>query len=95
MLSEDKISHLSHVLLKGLMERNLISVTEEEGKVRAEIKRTVISELKVGEEMDSAVRKKIQSFTKKVVEGSPEWDILYRKFFREEEIKRGRIPDKH
>jgi hypothetical protein len=92
MLSEDKISHLSHVLLKGLMGKGIISITGEEGKVRAEIKRTIVSELKIGEEMDFAVRKKIQSFSKKVVEGSPEWDILYKKFFREEEVKRGRLP---
>ncbi len=92
MLSEDKITHLSHVLLKGLLDKGVISLSGEEGKVRAEIKRTVISELKIGEEMDAAVRKKIQSFSKKVIEGSPEWDILYKKFFREEEVKRGRLP---
>jgi hypothetical protein len=92
MLSEDKISHISHVLLKGLLERDLVSAAEEEGKIRAEIKRSIVSELKIGEDMDAAVRKKIQSFSKKVVEGSPEWEILYRKFFREEEIKRGRLP---
>jgi hypothetical protein len=92
MLSEDKVSHISHVLLKGLLERDLVSIAEEEGKIRAEIKRTIVSEMKIGEDMDNAVRKKIQSYAKKVVEGSPEWDILYRKFFREEEIRRGRIP---
>ena len=91
MLSDDKISHLSHVLLKELLARNLVSATEEEGKIRAEIKRNIVSELKIGEEMDSAVRKKIQSFSKKVVEGSSEWDILYKKFFREEEVKRGGV----
>jgi hypothetical protein len=80
------------VLLKGLLDKGVISLSGEEGKVRAEIKRTVISELKIGEEMDAAVRKKIQSFSKKVIEGSPEWDILYKKFFREEEVKRGRLP---
>lgn len=90
MLSDDKISHLSHMLLKGLLERKAVALIEEESKVRTEIKRTVVSELKVGEEIDSAVRKKLQSFSKKIPEGSPEWEILYRKFFREEEIKRGR-----
>jgi len=90
MLSEDKISHLSHVLLKGLIEKNLIEVAEEESKIRAEIKRTIISELKIGEEIDSAVRKKLLSFSKKIAEGSPEWEVLYKKFFREEEVKRGR-----
>jgi hypothetical protein len=91
MLSNDKILHLSHVLLKGLKDRNIIEVIEEEGKIRAEIKRTVISELKIGEEIDSTVRKKLQSFSRKIVEGSPEWEIMYKKYFKEEEIKRGRV----
>ncbi|MBM4128502.1 MAG: DUF507 family protein [Nitrospira sp.] len=90
MLSEEKITHLSHVLLKGLIEKDLIEVLEEEGKIRAEIKRTIIAELKVGEDIDMTVRKKLQSFSKKLVEGSPEWEVLYKKFFREEEVRRGR-----
>jgi hypothetical protein len=90
MLSDDKISHLSHVLLKGLLERKSIALIEEDSKVRTEIKRTLVSELKVGEDIDSAVRRKLQSFSKKMAEGSPEWEILYKKFFREEETKRGR-----
>jgi hypothetical protein len=38
MLTEDKISHLSHVLLKGLLEKDLIEAIEDEGKIRAEIR---------------------------------------------------------
>jgi hypothetical protein len=90
MLTEDKISHLSHVLLKGLLEKDLVEAIEDEGKIRAEIKRTIIAELKIGEEIDTVVRKKLLSFSKKIAEGSPEWDVLYKKYFREEEIKRGR-----
>jgi len=90
MLSEDKISHLSHVLLKGLIAEDLVTLIEEEGSIRREIKRTIVSELKVGEEIDTVVRKKLQSFSKKVIEGTPEWEVMYKKFFREEEIKRGR-----
>ncbi len=90
MLSEDKISHLSHVLLKNLIERNLVDRVEDEGAVRREIKRAIVGELKVGEEIDQIVRRKLQSFSKKLIEGSPEWEVLYRKFFKEEEIKRGR-----
>lgn len=90
MLSEDKISHLSHVLLKGLMQQGLVELVEDEGTIRREIKRTIVSELKIGEEIDQIVRKKLQSFSKKLIEGSPEWEVLYKKFFREEEIKKGR-----
>ncbi|MEW6068560.1 MAG: DUF507 family protein [Nitrospirota bacterium] len=91
MLSDEKILHLSHMLFRGLIERRLIEPLEEEGRIRSEIKRTVIAELKIGEDIDSIVKKKLQSFSRKIVEGSPEWEILYKKFFKEEEIKRGRI----
>ena len=90
MLSEDKISHLSHVLLKDLIKQELVKTVEDEGAIRREIKRTILSELKIGEEIDQVVRKKLQSFTKKLIEGSPEWEVLYKKFFREEEMKKGR-----
>jgi hypothetical protein len=90
MLSEDKISHLSHVLLKGLLQQGLVELVEDESAIRREIKRTIVSELKIGEEIDQIVRKKLQSFSKKLIEGTPEWEVLYKKFFREEEIKKGR-----
>lgn len=91
MLSDDKILHLSHMLLKGLIDRELITPVAEESRIRAEIKRSIITELKIGEEIDSTVRKRLQSFSKKLYEGSPEWEILYKKYFKEEEVKRGRI----
>ncbi|MEC4676236.1 MAG: DUF507 family protein [Nitrospirota bacterium] len=92
MLSDDKISHLSHVLLGNLIEKDLVELIEDKSVIRRGIKRAIIAELNIGEEIDQIVRRKLQSFSKKLVEGSPEWEVLYRKFFREEEIKRGRAP---
>ena len=89
MLSDEKISHLSHVLLKGLMDRGLVELKDEEGKVRREIKRSTVSFLKVSEDIDSSVKKKLQSFSRKIIEGSPEWEVLYKKFYREEAAKKG------
>lgn len=90
MLSDDKISHLTHVLLKGLIKRNLITPTEEESRIRTEMKRAIVADLKIGEEIDAVVRKKLLSFSRKIVEGSPEWEIMYKKLYKEEEIKKGR-----
>jgi len=89
-LSDDKISHLTHVLLKGLLDMDLIALNEEEPDVRKAIKRAIVAELKIGEEMDDAARRKIESMSRPIAEGSPEWEVLYKKFFREEEIRRGR-----
>ena len=91
MLSDEKILHMSHIIFRGLVERKLINPVVEDSKVRAEIKRSIIAELKIGEEIDSTIRKRLQSFSKKILEGSPEWEIMYKKYFKEEELKRGRI----
>lgn len=90
MLSDDKITQMTHMVLKGLMDRGLITLKNDDGLIRREIKRTIINELKIGEDIDIAVRRKLQSFSKKLIEGSPEWDVLYKKFFEEEEVRRGR-----
>lgn len=89
MLTDEKISHLSHILLKRLIDNELIDIRDEEGKIRREIKRSIASFLKVSEDIDMSVRKKLQSFSRKIVEGSPEWEVLYKKFYREEAAKRG------
>ncbi|MBI4824003.1 MAG: DUF507 family protein [Nitrospirae bacterium] len=90
MLKAEKVTHLSHVLLKGLLDKNLITLKDEEGNVRRAIKHVIASELKIGEDMDKLVRRKLESFSRKLPEGSPEWEVLYKKFMREEEIKKGR-----
>ncbi|MBN2655087.1 MAG: DUF507 family protein [Nitrospirae bacterium] len=90
MLSDDKISHMTHVLLKELMDKDIIDIIEEESEVRREIKRTLVSELKVGEEIDAVVRKKLESYSRQLVENSPEWEVLYERFFNEEEVRRGK-----
>jgi hypothetical protein len=89
MLSEEKISHLSHVLLKGLLEKGAITIRGDEGDLRREIKNSIHAFLRINEDIDSVVRKKLQSFSRRIIEGSPEWEVLYRKYHREETTKRG------
>ncbi|MDA8325544.1 MAG: DUF507 family protein [Nitrospiraceae bacterium] len=90
MLSDEKVTHLSHLLMRGLLAKKLVALRGDEAAARKVIKRVVAAEMKAGEQLDAAVRKKIESYARKIVEGSPEWEILYRKFYQEEETKRGR-----
>lgn len=89
-LSDDKISHMTHIVLKGLIDREAIYPLADEGNIRREIKRVIVSELKLAEAIDEAVRRKLQSYSKKIYEGSSEWEVLYQKFFAEEVAKKGR-----
>ncbi len=89
-LSDDKISHLTHVILKGLLDRQVVAPREDEGQIRRDIRRIVVRELKIADGIDEVVRKKLQSYAKKIYEGSSEWEVLYNKFFDEEASKKGR-----
>jgi len=89
-LSDEKISHLTHVVLKGLISKNALTPLVEEGLIRREMRRVITRELKIAEEVDDLVRKKLGSYSKKIFEGTAEWDVLYQKFFKEEMSKRGR-----
>lgn len=80
---------MSHVLLKSLLDRDIIDITDEEGVVRKAIKKAITEQMKIGSDMDMYVRRKIESLSKHVPEGSPEWDVLYSKYSKEEENKRG------
>ena len=87
MLSEDKVSHLSHVILQAVKKSSLVEVKSEEGRVLIDIKRVLASELAQEEEVDRKVRARLGSYSRGIVEGSPEWDVLYRKTFEEETRK--------
>lgn len=87
-LSEEKISHLSHMILQALEKDPSVERKTEKDLILRQIKRTLHSELKLDAQVDELVRQKLSSYSRKIVEGSPEWDILYQKTFNEEMKKR-------
>ncbi len=90
-LSEDRIYHLSHLIQDMLIRNRNINILETEERILRETKRTIADELKFEDEADEAVRRTIQSLSRKVPEGSREWDVLYRKYFEEEMNRRRKI----
>jgi hypothetical protein len=74
-----------------LIRNRNIEILETEERVLRETKRTITDELKFEDEADEAVRRTIQSLSRKVPEGSREWDVLYRKYTEEEMNRRRKI----
>jgi len=90
-LTEDRISHVSHLVLDMLMQDRNVDAIQPEERILREIKRTISDELKFEDEADAAARRTIQSLSRRVPEGSREWDVLYRKYFEEELNRRRKI----
>lgn len=82
-LSEDRISHIAHLVLDGIWGDDLVDFVDE-NLVLKETKQIIADYLRVEDEADTAARDKVRSLSKHVPEGSREWDVLYRKYFEDE-----------
>jgi uncharacterized protein len=88
-LSRDKVNKLAHVVTDALADLDQVDFVEDRNTVRLEV-RKVLEELMMHEaRVDAAARQKIESQKRTILEGSQEWDILYRKYYNEEVRKLG------
>ncbi len=83
-LSREKINVLSHVVADNLAEIDEIVFLEDRNTIRLEALKIIQKWMAREAEMDQAARKKIESQSRAIPEGSAEWDILYRKYYEDE-----------
>ncbi len=83
-LSREKIVRISHALTDLLVASEDVEFIEDRDTIRQEIVQILQLVLKEEEQVDAEVRRKIGSQKKEILEGSEEWDILYRKYYSEE-----------
>ena len=88
-LSREKIVRLSHQLIDVLVSSDEVEFIEDRETIRNQIVQIFQSLLRDEEKVDAEVRKKISSQKKEILEGSEEWDLLYRKYYAEEMTRLG------
>jgi hypothetical protein len=88
-LSREKVLHLSHLILGYLDRDDGVEYFDEPQQIRQTIVRIISDEMRADETIDALVRRKLESQKRAIVEGSEEWEILYRKYY-EEEVARHR-----
>ena len=88
-ISREKINKLAHAVADTLAETDSVDFIEDRNTIRQEARRVL--EVLMAEEakIDAAARQKIESQRRTILEGSQEWDILYRKYYNEEVKKLG------
>ena len=55
-LSDEKISHLSHIIYKGLLDKGALAPLAEDNLIRREIKRVIAEEVKIAKDIDASVQ---------------------------------------
>ncbi len=83
-ISRDKLNKLAHTIADTLAETDQVDFLEDRNTIRQE-SRKVLEQLFTEEtRIDQAARLKISSQRRIIAEGTPEWDILYRKYYNDE-----------
>lgn len=89
IITEDRQSHLARVITDAIWDDDLVDYSDDEMALRL-AKKAIAEFVKEDEEVDTKAREKVASLKRGVVEGSPEWDILYKKYYEEERGRRGK-----
>ena len=90
-LSREKILRLSHLILDHLNKDEEIEYFADPQEIRQEIVKLISDEMKTDEAIDALVRRKIETQKRAIVEGSDEWEVLYRKYYEEESSRHRRV----
>jgi len=83
-LSSEKMVHLSHVILNALQETEGLTLSVPANDVRKRLLAILRDEMLRDQQLENRARRKIASQRRNIPEGSPEWDVLFRKYYEEE-----------
>lgn len=89
IISDDRQTHLAHVIIDAIWDDDLVDYSDDELAIRA-AKQAIAEFVREDEQIDIQARQKVASLKRNVIEGSPEWDILYKKYYEEERNRRGK-----
>ncbi|MGZ3743038.1 MAG: DUF507 family protein [Pseudobdellovibrionaceae bacterium] len=88
IISGDRQNHLAHIVTDGVWGDDIADFMDDDQALR--VAKIAIGEfVKEDEALDQRARDKVASLKRNVMEGTPEWDILYKKYYEEERVKRG------
>ncbi len=90
-LSRERVLQLSHLILRYIEEDEGIEYFDPPQELRQQIVKLIEGEMRADEAIDALVRRKIESQKRSIPEGSDEWDVLYRKYYEEEQAKHRKL----
>ncbi len=88
-ISREKVNHISKIIINALEKREDFDYKSELNEIRLEITHVMNEYLKIEDQADENARKVCASYSRKLREGTDEWDILYNKHYAEHLSKRG------
>ncbi|GAB6065060.1 DUF507 family protein [Aquifex pyrophilus] len=85
----ERLNQIINKIMELIMKDETVEIYEDPPVIRRKIREIVMGALKIEEEIEKEVRKRIRKYSRDILEGSPEWNILWRRIYEDELKKRG------
>jgi hypothetical protein len=88
-IGREKVNHISKLIVTDLEKRDDFDYKTDLNDIRLEVASVMNDYLKIEDHADESARKICASYSRKMREGTDEWDILYNKHYEEYLSKHG------
>jgi hypothetical protein len=83
----ERMNQIAGMIKDLILEDDTVEIYEEPHIIRSRIRAILMEALREEEEIDREVRERIRSYSRRILEGTPEWNHLYKRIY-EDALKR-------
>jgi hypothetical protein len=85
----ERMNQIAGMIKDLILEDDTVEIYEEPHIIRSRIRAILMEALREEEEIDKEVRERIKSYSRRIVEGTPEWNHLYKRIYEDALKRRG------
>ncbi len=89
MNRRERINQVANMIRDLIMEDDTVEIFEDPPIIRRRVAQILREAVREEEEIERNVRKRIREYSKNILEGTPEWNLLYRRIYEDELKQRG------
>lgn len=88
---EDRFNNIAHLILEAAWKKGLMDYSVSENRVKNVIYGSIEDYIKIYEKLEDVVISKIDSYKRKLIPGTEEYDIVFERLYEEELRKKGML----
>jgi len=88
---EDRFSNIAHLIMDYLYEEDFIHFTVNDNQVKNLISESIGNFIKGYDEADTLAYEKIKTYKRKLIPGTDDYDIVFKRLYEEELVRKGLI----
>ncbi len=85
----ERMNQIANMIRDLIMEDDSVEIYEDPPVIRKRVADILREAVKEEEDIERRVRERIKKYSRNILEGTPEWNILYRRIYEDELRQRG------